>query len=75
MPKELSLVIFHRVYFVTFIEGLCPNGAYTRRLLFLKVHKSSFTEWDVAFHPSFFFFKRKLREEGYKIDRDLLVTA
>lgn len=56
MPKELSLVIFHRVYFATFIEGLCPNGAYTRRLLFLKVHKSSFTEWDVAFSPIFLFF-------------------
>lgn len=37
MHKELTLVIFHRVYFVTFIEGLCPNGAYAR---FLKANKS-----------------------------------
>lgn len=27
MPRELSLVIFHRVYFVTLIEGLFPNVA------------------------------------------------
>lgn len=27
MPEELSLVIFHRVYFATFIERLFPNGA------------------------------------------------
>lgn len=32
-PEELSLVIFHRVYFVTFIERLFPNGTYKRRLL------------------------------------------
>lgn len=48
MAKQLSLVIFHRVYFVTFINGLCPNGAYTRRLLSRKVHNSSFTHPDAA---------------------------
>lgn len=33
MLKELSLVISHRVYFVTFIEHLFPNGTYKSRLL------------------------------------------
>lgn len=34
MPKELSVVIFHRVYFVTAIEYLFPNRTYKSRLLF-----------------------------------------
>ena len=34
MLKELSLVISHRVYFVTFIEHLFPNRTYKSRLLF-----------------------------------------
>jgi len=35
MPHELSLVIFHRVYLVAFIERLFPNRTYKRTLLFL----------------------------------------
>lgn len=73
MQKELTWVIFHRVYFVTFIEGLCPNGAYASMLLFLKANKSSFTECN--FVVSVFLFLRKLREDRYKIERVLLVLA